>query len=156
VAARVGGPLRGLQLRRRGHLLRPRPSRRGRLPHAAGERRPPPSARRPGRRGGSGEPQVLELRSLRGRLRGPDRGGGAAGAGPSRLAVRQEARGRADGGPAMTETERRRERLEVWSWLLFAVSLGAMEGGVVSVMVKTFYRHAVAAPTLDYTVAVLV
>jgi len=56
----------------------------------------------------------------------------------------------------MTETERRRERLEVWSWLLFAVSLGAMEGGVVSVMVKTFYRHAVAAPTLDYTVAVLV
>jgi hypothetical protein len=31
-----------------------------------------------------------------------------------------------------------------------------MEGGVVSVMVKTFYRHAVGAATLDYTVAVLV
>ncbi|HEX4960372.1 MAG TPA: MFS transporter [Thermoanaerobaculia bacterium] len=50
----------------------------------------------------------------------------------------------------------RRERLEVAAWLLFAVSLGAMEGGVVSVMVKTFYRHAVGALTLDYSVAVLV
>lgn len=45
---------------------------------------------------------------------------------------------------------------EVLAWLLFAVSLGAMEGGVVSVMVKTFYRQAVGAITLDYAVAVLV
>lgn len=52
--------------------------------------------------------------------------------------------------------ERRAQRLEVTAWLLFAVCLGAMEGGVVSVMVRTFYRHAVAAATLDYTVALLV
>jgi len=45
---------------------------------------------------------------------------------------------------------------EVMAWLLFAVSLGAMEGGVVSVMVKTFYRQAVGAATLDYMVALLV
>src|SRR6266545_980365 len=50
----------------------------------------------------------------------------------------------------------RRERLEVPAWLLFAVSLGAMEGGVVSVMVKALYRQAVGAVTLDYAVAVLV
>ncbi len=50
----------------------------------------------------------------------------------------------------------RRERLEVAAWLLFAVSLGAMEGGVVSVMVKALYRQAVGAVTLDYAVAVLV
>jgi MFS transporter len=50
----------------------------------------------------------------------------------------------------------RHERLEVAAWLLFAVSLGAMEGGVVSVMVRTFYRDAVDALTLDYSVAVLV
>lgn len=50
----------------------------------------------------------------------------------------------------------RHERLEMAAWLLFAVSLGAMEGGVVSVMVKTFYRHAVDTLTLDYSVAVLV
>jgi len=57
----------------------------------------------------------------------------------------------------MTEIDRRRrERLEVAAWLLFAISLGAMEGGVVSVMVKTFYRNAVDALTLDYSVAVLV
>lgn len=57
----------------------------------------------------------------------------------------------------MTEIDRRRrERLEVAAWLLFAVTLGAMEGGVVSVMVKTFYRQAVGALTLDYTVALLV
>ncbi len=55
----------------------------------------------------------------------------------------------------MTEIGRR-ERLEIAAWLLFAVSLGAMEGGVVSVMVKTFYRQAVGAITLDYAVAVLV
>ncbi|MFY9824866.1 MAG: hypothetical protein WAM82_26035 [Thermoanaerobaculia bacterium] len=47
-------------------------------------------------------------------------------------------------------------RREVLAWLLFAVSLGAMEGGVVSVMVKTFYRQAVGAATLDYMVALLV
>jgi hypothetical protein len=52
--------------------------------------------------------------------------------------------------------ERRRERLEVAAWLLFAVALGAMEGGVVSVMVKTFYRHTVGALALDYSVALLV
>lgn len=59
----------------------------------------------------------------------------------------------------MTETDRRLERLErleVTAWLLFAISLGAMEGGVVSVMVKTFYRNTVDALTLDYSVAVLV
>ncbi len=50
----------------------------------------------------------------------------------------------------------RHERLEVGAWLLFAVSLGAMEGGVVSVMVKTFYRHAVGALALDYSVALLI
>ncbi|MEO6193298.1 MAG: MFS transporter [Thermoanaerobaculia bacterium] len=50
----------------------------------------------------------------------------------------------------------RRERLEVAAWLLFAISLGAMEGGVVSVMVKTFYRHAVGALALDYSVALLI
>jgi hypothetical protein len=50
----------------------------------------------------------------------------------------------------------RAERLEVTAWLLFAISLGAMEGGVVSVMIKTFYGHAVDALTLDYSVAVLV
>ncbi len=53
----------------------------------------------------------------------------------------------------MTE---RRERLELAAWLLFAISLGAMEGGVVSVMVKTFYRHAVGPLALDYSVALLV
>ncbi len=52
--------------------------------------------------------------------------------------------------------ERRRERLEVASWLLFAVALGAMEGGVVSVLVKTFYRGTVAALALDSSVALLV
>lgn len=56
----------------------------------------------------------------------------------------------------MTDRHERLERLEVTAWLLFAVSLGAMEGGVVSVMVKTFYRNAVGALTLDYSVAVLV
>ena len=57
----------------------------------------------------------------------------------------------------MIETESpRRERLEVAAWLLFAVSLGAMEGGVISVMVKAFYGHAVDALTLDTTVALLV
>ncbi len=45
---------------------------------------------------------------------------------------------------------------EVLAWLLFAICLGAMEGGVVSVMVRTFYRQSVDALTLDYTVAVLV
>ena len=55
----------------------------------------------------------------------------------------------------MTEVGHR-ERLEVAAWLLFAVSLGAMEGGVVSVLIKTFYRQAVGAVTLDYAVAVLV
>jgi len=50
----------------------------------------------------------------------------------------------------------RHERLEVLAWLLFAVALGAMEGGVVSVMVKTFYRHTVGALALDYSVALLV
>lgn len=45
---------------------------------------------------------------------------------------------------------------EVLAWLLFAICLGAMEGGVVSVLVRTFYRQSVDALTLDYTVAVLV
>jgi hypothetical protein len=45
---------------------------------------------------------------------------------------------------------------EVLAWLLFAICLGAMEGGVVSIMVRTFYRQSVNALTLDYTVAVLV
>jgi hypothetical protein len=54
------------------------------------------------------------------------------------------------------DSERRAEHLEVTAWLLFAVCLGAMEGGVVSVMVRASYRHAVAAATLDYTVALLV
>ncbi len=52
--------------------------------------------------------------------------------------------------------DRRRERLEVTAWLLFAMALGAMEGGVVSVMVKTFYRHTVGALALDCSVALLV
>jgi Major Facilitator Superfamily len=55
-----------------------------------------------------------------------------------------------------TAEECRRERLEVAAWLLFAVALGAMEGGVVSVMVRTFYRHTVGALALDYSVALLV
>lgn len=54
----------------------------------------------------------------------------------------------------MIESDRR-ERLEVAAWLLFAVSLGAMEGGVISVLVKTFYGQAVDAFTLDTTVALL-
>lgn len=45
---------------------------------------------------------------------------------------------------------------EVLAWLLFAICLGAMEGGVVSVMVRTFYRQSVGALTLDYIVAMLV
>ncbi len=60
------------------------------------------------------------------------------------------------GGEAGGGLDRRRERLEVAAWLLFAVVLGAMEGGVVSVMVKSFYRHAVGRLTLDVSVALLV